>query len=491
MGRTALTAGIGFLLSATLAPPIAPARALAAGDLVIEGRAVDAATGEPAADVPFCWSPRERDPDDERPRTGRTGSDGAFRVEGLEPGPCALLFAPRGCSARVPWLQERITQVKWGTSGLVVRLRKGLVVAGRVLDGEGEPVVQVSVGIGPDRADDPFAGRGFPAYETVTDFDGTFRITGLEKRIWWLRVGKETRMDPIFESPGDRGAVCRVVRNVPSGDEAVVVRVVRGVTIRGWAVRRDGVPARRYGGRIVFYPMGEGPPVCHPSRRHRVSADAEDDGRFDSPPLEPGTRWDLYAEGFSEGTGALIEGIPAGTRNVEMCLQTGRGIEGTILDEEGNPAPAGVAVRFERRSPKRGVLLGGITLTDAKGRFRSYNLVDDTYTLRLDPEGEVFLPPDSPIRLREGASGARLSLRRAATLRGRVLDADGKPVPDPVVLAGAWRRARSGADGVFCLGGLVPGAATELVVRDPAGRESTFGPFTAPASGLELRLPAR
>jgi RNA polymerase sigma factor (sigma-70 family) len=104
-------------------------------------------------------------------------------------------------------------------------------------------------------------------------------------------------------------------------------------------------------------------------------------------------------------------------------LRRGRGADGIVTDAQGR-AVAGARVTHARLFEEPGSTI----LTDADGKFRFGNIPPQG-ELTLTAQADGFLPQD--ITLPQGASSGalRFVMRKAAVLRGRVLDADSHPIP--------------------------------------------------------------
>jgi hypothetical protein len=126
----------------------------------------------------------------------------------------------------------------------------------------------------------------------------------------------------------------------------------------------------------------------------------------------------------------LLLPLATGTAAAQQAPATGAGsvIEGLVLDTLGDPVPA-VEVRAERD----GALVARSS-GDGDGHFR-LRLPDSGAELMVRAAGKaaVRVPWHGATR----APVERIELEDAASLRGRVLDADGQPLPGARVLAAA------------------------------------------------------
>lgn len=210
-----LVAGLGaFVLAASVISPAAPATA--AATVSISGTLKDAA-GSPAwyhhvaayeyvdADT---WGPQVA--------SVRTGLDGDFRLDGLEPGrqyrisghwnwgalPSISSFGgffrtdAVDTMTREPSLAALFTPGPDGITGLSLHLEPSTTLSGRVVDQDGAPIAGVEVqGITDTTLRDPIRyGSHLLTGKATTGADGTFRLSGLEYvgdelEGWFLRTG--------------------------------------------------------------------------------------------------------------------------------------------------------------------------------------------------------------------------------------------------------------------------------------------------------------
>jgi hypothetical protein len=199
----------------------------------------------------------------------------------------------------------------------------------------------------------------------------------------------------------------------------------------------------------------------------------------------PDGRFELFAEA---GSRRLIVSLPGyspverdvvvregTTAELKIALERGLELRGRVVDAAGNGV-GGVSVAATdgteaRRAESRARTLGDGSFVLAGLKERSYALFAGS-----DAAGFAAHPGAAP-----GAhTELVLSLRPAATVAIRVVDAAGAPIegasvrPDRIdgLWFGLWRSARTGADGLAEL--QVPGGRLDLVARHPDGREGVL-----------------
>lgn len=144
---------------------------------------------------------------------------------------------------------------------------------------------------------------------------------------------------------------------------------------------------------------------------------------------------------------------------VALLAQSGATVEGTVSDRFTHAVLPEVAVVLF--TPK-GVNYNATT--DASGTFRIPDVQAGEYRLRYQKSRFQTLekphPDEAPLRVGTGGS-YRLDgeLSRLGTIRGRVLDPDGKPLPGMQVVA-RFNSVNTDSEGRFALGSLVPGMYT-------------------------------
>lgn len=451
----------------------------------------EAGTGRPVPGLEVTASPK--DGSGGRPGgRGASGADGRFRIEGLGPGLHSVSVAT-GPS----WLPVPASEREAGVDPLLVDLERGYSIAGRVLDEEGRPVASARVSAGA-------AGKR-PSEHATTAADGSFRLGPLREGRYrvaafpqeWRR-GQDRSGAPVPTEVLDVGA----------GREDLALRLSRGVDLRGRIVDETG-RAGDLALSVALLPQGPGKPPEDEVRRTKAAAD----GTFLFAGVDPGRAWDLVLQGGRAGVGGVLRGVAPGGEAVTLVLDEGVALRGRVLDEGGAPV-AGmevIAVALDARGVEDGIR----STARSKAPFIPTN---DVFPRPVESEeskgmevGEFVLKRLGRFRFRivvrtggtdwapavlEASSGSggpvEFRLRRGATLEGRVLGTWERPLfiyaepadgnQEGITYAGVRE------DGSFLLRGLAPGPHTLRVNHDSSSKGArTFGPFEAPAAGVEVR----
>lgn len=382
-----------------------------------------------------------------------TGTDGAFRLGGLDAGEQTVVVRPPPKYAPV-----RPQPATPGGPELVVRLTLGGVVAGRV-----------------EGLDDAAGVQGFLSVENGERHaelaaDRTFRLEGLTEG---------ATVDLVLNLwNAEGGQAFRPVRakGVAVGTTDLVLRAERGVTISGVVVEADGRPPSA---PVSVMARSDGP-----SAGGVMSAA---DGTFTVEGLAPGPHTIEVRRPGSGATAASVKADAPAT-GVRVVLPPTRVLSGRVLGAGGRRFSVSV------RGPAGG---GG------RGSRLASGTVGDDGTFRLD------VPGDGPFALYVQGGGdesryaiveevrpnveVTVTLQEGASIGGTVDAADGGALPTPVYVGAESDRwqvsVTAEADGRFVLKGLPPGRyrLRAFAQNVPRGEPTEAD---AGATGVRLRLPA-
>lgn len=433
-------------------------------EAVIEGRIVDADSGEPVEGAVAATATSGRP-------LGLAQSDdqGRFRIAGIAPGQHTLSCYATG---RRPVTHELVRAGVAETEQVECRVRSGRKISGTVVS-EGRLVPGLPVHVSSAAGD----------IGTRTDEQGAFSIDALPDGKLSLIVEDAVLYDqqpPAIPTSGDVvGIALRIgPRPAISGRVTRAGRAVAGVSVEARA-SSSGFPRRQMTDPSGRYSFRDVPPT-------NISLFAFNDAMTIYGHL------DLKLSGGEQRSDVDIELADAGS------------ISGRCVDEEGLPV-GGVLVRFNQQ------LLGGHDVTSATGQFTVRMLAaDKTYSPAVYSLGSMVAldaAPGSPfpnVRL-TGAQlhvdGVRLVLRRdTSTISGHVLNEEGLPVSDVTVEllktnrapiqvgASGSMRAVSDMNGMFTILN-VPTGDYSCVVTSPSGVTTVMVSVSAPAAPITVALP--
>jgi RNA polymerase sigma factor (sigma-70 family) len=209
---------------------------------------------------------------------------------------------------------------------------------------------------------------------------------------------------------------------------------------------------------------------------------------------------------------------------VEVRLPRGVLVRGKVTEAGSGRPVAGAGVQFRERGgggagAPRHLLTGfdRIELTGADGRFAMAVLPGPGYLLIQGPtpdyihdevdsemvdygrRGGTRLYPDAAVPLALPAKGEpkelSITLRRGATVRGRLVGPDGRPVARAIMLHRlyiyndlSWHFADEARDGVFEVHGLDPEKAVPVYFLDPATQSGAMVPLSGKQAGQDITV---
>ncbi|RKG77244.1 carboxypeptidase regulatory-like domain-containing protein [Corallococcus exercitus] len=373
-----------------------------------------------------------------------TDAEGRFVLDGLPQG-SVTLWALGDTGA--------VSQggVPVGSNDVELTLEQGLLFQGRVTATDTTPIPDARVTL-VSRWHTRF-------FDATTDAEGHFVAGPLPQGQYSAFVtadGWSSWFQPQLDSP----------------DALESVVLARSRSIEGHVLSEQGTPVP--GVQVLL----EGNTATASLQRTTT----DDAGRFRF--TAPAVAHQLTAE--SGGAFATLDVTPP-LEHVELRLQRGVFLEGTVRDDTGRPIPN---ARVETYREDGGPLAAEAdTVTDTAGRYRMGPTRPGPHTFRILAPHHLDLEVTAQ-KLQQGMAPLDFTLRRAKSVEGRVVDTSGAPLEGiRLELSGSLGACddlpssgsqRSDATGHFVLDVQRAGTA-ELLVEEPSFRSLS----------IEVRVPSR
>ncbi|WP_164010970.1 MSCRAMM family protein [Pyxidicoccus trucidator] len=381
-----------------------------------------------------------------------TGADGAFVLEGLPEGPMALwALDARGAGMR--------SGIPAGSEGVELVLDKGMTVRGTAT-GEDAPIADVRVTV--------LDLRHPRFFDATSGPDGRFELGPLpEGGTYYGLVAKEGWLPQLL----------------PLHAIHLGMTLHRPSRLAG-RVLADGVPVP--GAEVRMAPDGHIPS----DGARGLTTDAA--GRF-TWTLPPG---EYTLSAAHEGRYALAR-VTVGTASPEVALELGTAlhVEGTVSDELGRPV-AGATVDAVHREASNTRLRA---VTNERGHYGVGPVEPGTWGFTAEAPGHVDLQRAEERTLGPNPRPVDLTLKRAASVTGRVTDTGGRPLPgielafgrvyqreDVIEYSFSPEKTWTDAEGRFVLDAEEPGDYL-LEAPDAPFLEASF-PVRAPSRDVHLTL---
>ncbi len=488
----------------------------------VEGVVLNAITGEPIKKANLVLT-RADVRSASQPYGAVSDAAGHFSIPNLAPGNYRLEAtrtgfmreAVRARSGAAP----RLIEVRGGsTENMVVRLTPQAVIAGRIVDEDGDPVMGASVQAQSYQYIDGRRRLAIIGSATTSD-TGEYRLHSLPPRKYFLSVSyhppSEWAQRAESNTPEERYATTFYPGAIEAA-AAVPIEASPGSTLRGIDIALMKVRTVRVRGRVVNATTGTMVSLYNTEQQSYVaSAPVGRDGTFEVRGVQAGS-YLLTAQSFQKGTvmfgrqmiqvaGTNVDGVTLGiapnlevpgrirvegsssVRLTDLRLSTTSEIPGALGEEQATPAEDG-AFTLKKLVPWNWEIHVSGPLGDAYVKSARMGQ-QDVLVNGLDLTAGVA----GPLEVVLGANGAQV--------QGSVADSDGKPlVGATVVLAPAVRRDRqtdlyrtvqTSQDGRFQLRGIAPGDYRLYAwaqVENGAWFDPEFlGPFDNLAEKLTLK----
>lgn len=292
--------------------------------------------------------------------------------------------------------------------GVEVALSRGGTVAGRVLSDGRQPVAHVHVSL---------TAANEPPRSVMTDERGSFEFAAVEGRATLIvqPIGQaQTLVDIVVESDSRKNLEIKIDTN--------------DTRLTGRVFDTDGDPVS--GARVRVEATAKG-------SRLGSSAVSARDGTFEIGGLPP-PPYSVRADHASFAPGVPVE-ISDVSRPVQLTLDAGQAIAGTVLDASSAAPIAGARISLKRPGQTERVD------TDRDGRFEFKRVAQAAYQIVAEASGHL-----SRWRTLEVEGGRRpapdqdFELEPSGSLSGEVVDRIGSPVWNAEVASGEppdWGRA--------------------------------------------------
>ena len=210
-----------------------------------------------------------------------------------------------------------VRDIAAGTRGLVVRLTRGYVLSGRIVDDAGPVLGKGSIFARREGEE----GRNFVVRGDVPG-DGTFRVGPLDDAFRYEVVA--------VDFAGHRRAASTGV--APRDPGGLVLVLARGRAIRGRVASADGSPVPA-GVPVSFLPEAPDAPRGDATRFGVTNPD----GTFEVDGLAEGSFIGEAGGGRSAYLGVVHKGIAAGAVDIVLKVAPGVDLSGTLVDRDGEP----------------------------------------------------------------------------------------------------------------------------------------------------------
>jgi len=398
---------------------------------------------------------------DGKPTRSKAVYGGTFSLQAKGEAPFAVWVSnPRLTDGTPMNLRGASTSVSDPDARITLRLEAGAMVSGRVLGPDDKGVANVVV----------VASGGNSA---TSDEDGTWRIVGLARE----RVGLQVKPPAGFITPQPIVAA--------PGESNVEFRLQKSTIIRGRVLLPEGVTMRGGQAKATWVAQGK-------HAGGRASGTVKQSGIFSVQGMPPEVRVSLEIVPFQDQATSprlaptTVEDVLAGRIDVEVILQVGVAVSGSVVNADGSPFTQGtISLTGNGR---------GWSQIDDDGKFRAEGLRPGTFDLLVfgehGPRGiaqEVTAP----------ASGVRIVLAATGMLSGKLIGAPdpaswGVRAVDPKTGRDAGRSLIDvNADGTWKIGPIDEGRPWVVVASDKTGESDRYArsaPVEVGADDVRLTL---
>jgi hypothetical protein len=447
----------------------------------IGGVVVDEADGKPIPDMAITVNPMINTPGPWRGRQGKTGKDGTFLVDGLDPNLEFSVTAGQqwgGKSEHAPKTQQK---VKPGTTDLRISLVRGQAISGTLVDEQGAPVnLRVQVQVVGKTADDK------PDYQKQrwgqSESDGTFRIGGLEAGVYDVTINSGWNQTGGGFAPAS-------MKGIAAGTEGISITLRKGAPISGKVVDEKGDPIKQQTWMQIT-PSGE--TMGSPGTSNAM---VQQDGTFTTPALDTSKTYDLNVGQIQGYMGATAKGVAPGAKDVIIRMSKGGSIAGRVVDDAGNAVAKGVSVQAQAESLQPGQVGGQAwAATKEDGTFLLEGLGEFKFKVRAGGNNSEYAQTTADGTHAPGTTDLVVRVKAGVAISGRLLTSTGEGFQSQSIMGTAEgvegaqpSYTRVGEDGTFTMKGLPAG---KVRIKAYSGKDwADLGVIEAPATGVTLTMP--
>ncbi|MEO6709032.1 MAG: carboxypeptidase regulatory-like domain-containing protein [Planctomycetota bacterium] len=456
----------------------------------------------------FGWDPARRS--DPVNSSAKLDKDLRFEFRGVP----LLSHTSVNCQSKF-WLPDggEVGLVAGVDTPLELRLCRGVLLAGKVLDADGAPVSGASLELRTARN----GGSSNSFGEMVDPKDGSFELSGKEPGKITLTAQKKGFLDATLE-----------LGQLKDGDvsDALELRLQSGASISGRVVWPDGSPAEmamvsatlpvkengewREPRDLQFFAAADGSfkitglaagsfvvTASGTPRHEQAPEDAV--GEPEEAAKKPAKKSIARAPKWT----AKQEDVPNGSDSLVLVLQSGYALSGRVVDEVGAPVdrfqivatPKGAEDESRTALPK--TVIG--SFRDDGGSFLLEGLHPGAWNVLVKAKGFTFSEEGLAVEVPDRLALGSLVVTHAAALRGQVLAPDGTPIAgaqveiempdaDPMFWRGGTRNGkdvRSDAKGRFEFKSAPSGEYTLRATRDGFAGSDALALNVTPGQTLE------
>jgi protocatechuate 3,4-dioxygenase beta subunit len=315
----------------------------------------------------------------------------------------------------------------------------GSGIFGRLLDEKGNPVGGAHVSA---ESEDRLPRMPGTSTAQVSDAEGRFAFLGLEPGRYRLFARHEDFAPSAhdLELPKESDAEAELV-------------LTKGVTLTGRLIDENDEPVA---GKVSLAALDGG--AVGALLRSRFTAETDALGVFTLTSVPSGEhRLVAEARGYgAKSVEALVTGRARQEDLGDVVLETGLAISGRVQGESGSPIPGATVHAFPSFQSAMMAVRDRLfeAETDGEGRFVLAGLSEGVYNVSASAAGFGY---SKPVVAESGAANVAIALEPAGSIRGTVVDPDGRALSSFRAMArssearGFGRMSVQDAEGVFVL----------------------------------------